>query len=114
MLIPGDYTSYFLSVSWSSIIAYSFIVQTSCRWVDGSIVISLKSFIIFSAEKTASLPYNIERTKNHMLPIYVEETDANTRKFTRIKNIQGDIWVSKLYAACAGHVEMVHCKIHVS
>ncbi|RLU20181.1 hypothetical protein DMN91_006788 [Ooceraea biroi] len=37
-------------------------------------------------------PYFIERTKNYMQPVYLVISHRGTRRITRIKNIQGDIW----------------------
>lgn len=36
--------------------------------------------------------YFIARTKNHMIPIYLQVTFRGTRRITIIKRIQGDIW----------------------
>lgn len=39
------------------------------------------------------LPYFVERTKNHMMPVYLEFGFRNIRRLTVIKKIQGDIWL---------------------
>lgn len=38
-------------------------------------------------------PYCVERTKNHMIPVYMKTTYRNTRKLTYVKKIKGDIWL---------------------
>ncbi|KAK5643250.1 hypothetical protein RI129_007095 [Pyrocoelia pectoralis] len=38
-------------------------------------------------------PYFIARTKNHMLPVYLCISQRGIRRITKIKNIQGDIWL---------------------
>ncbi|XP_076443016.1 large ribosomal subunit protein mL49-like [Babylonia areolata] len=43
-------------------------------------------------EEAKSLPYFVRRTKNHMLPMYEELRNGNTRKMVKIRNIDGDIW----------------------
>ncbi|KAK7104441.1 large ribosomal subunit protein mL49-like [Littorina saxatilis] len=43
-------------------------------------------------ESAKSLPYYVRRTKNHMLPIYEEVRNGDTRKLVMIKHIDGDIW----------------------
>ena len=44
--------------------------------------------------KSNMLPYAVLRTRFHNFPIYLEEREGGSRKLVRIKNIQGDIWVS--------------------
>lgn len=39
-----------------------------------------------------STPYFIKRSRNHMIPVYLVITFRGTRRQTRIKRIQGDIW----------------------
>ncbi|KAL8612831.1 hypothetical protein ACOMHN_038086 [Nucella lapillus] len=43
-------------------------------------------------EEAQSLPYFVRRTRNHMLPMYEEERNGNTRKMVKVRNIDGDIW----------------------
>ncbi|KAG5680262.1 hypothetical protein PVAND_009781 [Polypedilum vanderplanki] len=43
-------------------------------------------------EKYKELPYFIKRTRNFMLPVYLDVTFRGTRRKTFIKNIEGDIW----------------------
>lgn len=37
-------------------------------------------------------PYFIPRTKNHMMPVYLEILDRGRKRLTNIRKIQGDIW----------------------
>uniref|UniRef100_A0A1B6GTW6 Large ribosomal subunit protein mL49 n=1 Tax=Cuerna arida TaxID=1464854 RepID=A0A1B6GTW6_9HEMI len=37
-------------------------------------------------------PYFIERTKNHMLPVYLKFGDRRRQQHTKIRKIEGDIW----------------------
>ena len=43
-------------------------------------------------EKASKLPYYVLRTRFHNFPIYTLEREGGSRKLTRIKNIEGDIW----------------------
>lgn len=43
-------------------------------------------------EKLKKLPYFVARTKNFMLPVYLEITFRCTRRCSIVKNIEGDIW----------------------
>lgn len=43
-------------------------------------------------EKCGKLPYYVLRTRFHQFPIYPEERDGSKR-YVRIKNVEGDIWV---------------------
>lgn len=45
------------------------------------------------SKKALELPYFVERTPNHMLPVYVTPTYRGMRRITKIKGIQGDIWL---------------------
>lgn len=36
--------------------------------------------------------YFIARTRNHMLPVYMTEKFRGTKKVTKVRKIQGDIW----------------------
>lgn len=38
-------------------------------------------------------PYFVERTKNHMLPVYMVVLQRGIRRLTYIKKIKGDIWL---------------------
>lgn len=44
-------------------------------------------------EEAKDLPYFIPRDKNHDPPIYLEITYRGMRKISRIKKIEGDIWM---------------------
>ncbi|XP_035438036.1 probable 39S ribosomal protein L49, mitochondrial [Spodoptera frugiperda] len=44
-------------------------------------------------EEAKNLPYFIARTKNHELPIYLNITYRGIRQITKIKRIEGDIWL---------------------
>ncbi|KAJ2951711.1 hypothetical protein O0L34_g13873 [Tuta absoluta] len=44
-------------------------------------------------EESKNLPYFLPRNKNHNLPIYLDITFRGTRKITKIKKIEGDIWL---------------------
>lgn len=39
-----------------------------------------------------SYPYFIRRSKNHMVPVYLDLGFRNLRKRTIVQNIEGDIW----------------------
>lgn len=43
-------------------------------------------------QRCTKLPYYVLRTRFHQYPIYPEERDGSKR-YVRIKNIEGDIWV---------------------
>ncbi|XP_028136705.1 probable 39S ribosomal protein L49, mitochondrial [Diabrotica virgifera virgifera] len=43
------------------------------------------------AENLLDRPYFIQRTKNHMLPVYLDITQRGLRRHTIIRKIQGDI-----------------------
>lgn len=38
------------------------------------------------------LPYYVKRTKNHMLPVFLDIKHRGFRRLTFIKHIEGDIW----------------------
>lgn len=38
-------------------------------------------------------PFFIERTKNHMLPIYLKISERGMKRTTTVKKIKGDIWL---------------------
>lgn len=44
------------------------------------------------ADNLAERPYYVERTKNHMVPVFMETTYRDTRRLTYVKKIKGDIW----------------------
>ena len=48
--------------------------------------------ILKFSEDSASLPYFIRRTKNHMYPVY-EEVRHDNQLLTKVAKIEGDIWV---------------------
>lgn len=39
------------------------------------------------------MPYFVERSKNHMQPVYLQLTFRGMRKVTHLRRIQGDIWM---------------------
>jgi large subunit ribosomal protein L49 len=43
-------------------------------------------------EKASKLPYYVLRSRFHNFPIYALEREGGTRKLTKIKYIEGDIW----------------------
>lgn len=43
-------------------------------------------------ERAKDLPYFVGRTRNYMLPVYLEIGYRGQRRQTRIKAIEGDIW----------------------
>lgn len=44
------------------------------------------------AADAVKLPYFVERTKNHMFPVYVNATYRGQRRITTLKRVSGDIW----------------------
>lgn len=44
-------------------------------------------------EEARNLPYFIPRTKNHQIPIYLCLSHKGNRKISKIKKIEGDIWL---------------------
>ena len=48
----------------------------------------------FSAEKSQKLPYYVDRTRFHQLPVYFLEMDGGSRQITEVRRVGGDIWVS--------------------
>ncbi|KAB0799531.1 hypothetical protein PPYR_07411 [Photinus pyralis] len=38
-------------------------------------------------------PYFVPRTKNHMLPVYLCLGQRGIRRVTKVRNVQGDIWL---------------------
>ena len=50
---------------------------------------------ILTLEVKPDLPFFVERTRNHMIPVFLHfEAVRDQRKITIIKHIDGDIWVS--------------------
>lgn len=45
------------------------------------------------AENVAERPYYVERTKNHMIPVYMKTYRRNQKRLTYLKKIKGDIWL---------------------
>lgn len=45
------------------------------------------------ADNLRDQPYFIERTKNHMIPVYLDIGQRGIRKFTKLKHVKGDIWL---------------------
>ncbi|KAJ8956566.1 hypothetical protein NQ317_012638 [Molorchus minor] len=45
------------------------------------------------ADNLQNRPYFIERTKNHMIPVYLKISQRGIRRETIVKKIQGDIWL---------------------
>ncbi|KAF5275547.1 hypothetical protein FQR65_LT04150, partial [Abscondita terminalis] len=41
----------------------------------------------------ANKPYFVPRTKNHMLPVYLHVSQRGIRRITKVRNVQGDIWM---------------------
>lgn len=39
------------------------------------------------------LPYYVARTKNHMVPVYLSTYFRGERRITKLRKIQGDIWL---------------------
>ncbi|XP_067938382.1 large ribosomal subunit protein mL49-like isoform X2 [Watersipora subatra] len=52
-----------------------------------------------------SWPYSVSRTKNHMLPVYLKQSNVTPVKFTQVGKISGDIWA--LDEALRAHLEEV-------
>lgn len=42
--------------------------------------------------KSNKQPYFIERTKNHMIPVYIDRTFRGMRILTKLRRVEGDIW----------------------
>lgn len=38
-------------------------------------------------------PYYVARTKNHMMPVYLSRYYRGQRRITKLRRIQGDIWL---------------------
>ncbi|KAL2728526.1 hypothetical protein V1478_006158 [Vespula squamosa] len=89
---PSYYTDYDISndpVEWSYVerlMRYKVIPQP--KTTDTNLPSGWKPAIA----KPSDHPYFIQRTKNHMLPIYLQIKFRGMRKVTQIRKIQGDIW----------------------
>lgn len=69
----------------------------------------LLTYLFFNFSASANnLPYFVERTKNHLLPVYLDISYRGLRKLTLIKNITGDIW--KLNEDLLNHLQKVEKK----
>ena len=66
---------------------------------EGFLVISMFCAVWLTESKYAHLPYRVSRTKNHMLPVYIRQTEKTTVKFTHVGKISGDIWVREAGSA---------------
>lgn len=44
-------------------------------------------------ENLSEKPYYVERTKNHMMPVYMRIQLRGQRRHTFVKKIKGDIWL---------------------
>ncbi|XP_075234042.1 mitochondrial ribosomal protein L49 [Lycorma delicatula] len=42
--------------------------------------------------KAEDYPYFVERTKNHLVPVYLKIDKRGTRRLTKVRRISGDIW----------------------
>lgn len=42
--------------------------------------------------KQGDHPYYVQRTKNYMIPVYMDITFRGTRRITTIRKIHGNIW----------------------
>lgn len=66
-------------------------------------------------EEAKKLPYFILRTKNHLLPIYLNLSERGARKISLIKKIEGDIWYMndeiKLYLKNK-HKKYIETRVH--
>ncbi|CAH0560108.1 unnamed protein product [Brassicogethes aeneus] len=45
------------------------------------------------ADDMQSRPYYIERTRNHLIPVYLDLAQHNIRRHTIIRRVKGDIWL---------------------
>lgn len=45
------------------------------------------------AENLKDKPYYVGRTRNHMLPVYLEKKFRGTKQTTHVRLIKGDIWL---------------------
>ncbi|XP_043283952.1 probable 39S ribosomal protein L49, mitochondrial isoform X2 [Venturia canescens] len=60
------------------------------------------------SHEVKSLPYMVERTKNHMIPVYLRRTHRGTQRQTIIRKVQGDI--VGLEKELRNHLEPIACK----
>ncbi|XP_022184108.1 probable 39S ribosomal protein L49, mitochondrial [Nilaparvata lugens] len=56
--------------------------------------------------KPGQLPYFLERTKNHQLPVFLIISHRGTRRLTHVKNISGDVWA--LADQLSAHLNKLH------
>lgn len=45
-----------------------------------------------SAASSQQLPYFVARTKNHMVPVYLDTSHRGQRRITELRRIAGDVW----------------------
>jgi len=50
-------------------------------------------WVPINPEKSSNLPYHILRTRFYNFPIYAIEREGGSRKLTKIRSIEGNIWV---------------------
>lgn len=55
--------------------------------------ITIYNTFYFLLESSCSHPYYVERNRNHMYPLYLKIQNRGEKKTTKLKRIQGDIWV---------------------
>ncbi|XP_055950066.1 39S ribosomal protein L49, mitochondrial-like [Argiope bruennichi] len=75
------------------------------------------------SENLPDLPYFIERTRNHMLPVYEDHVYKDRVRVTQVKKIQGDIWAfevdlkkflqEKLGEEVESHVNEMCCFVNI-
>ncbi|KAJ9596474.1 hypothetical protein L9F63_012513 [Diploptera punctata] len=46
-----------------------------------------------SRDGAVKMPYFVERTRNHMFPLYVNESHRGRSRTTVVKKVQGNIWL---------------------
>ncbi|XP_035213317.1 probable 39S ribosomal protein L49, mitochondrial isoform X2 [Stegodyphus dumicola] len=74
------------------------------------------------AENLPDLPYFIERSKNHMLPVYPSRVYKDRVLVTQVRRVLGDIWVfeydmknyleEKLNEKVESHVNEIACYVN--
>lgn len=72
---------------------------------------------MFIIAKFDQYPYFIHRSRNHMLPVYLEVSMRGTRRITQINNVDGDIWefekaIRKYLQRIYGDKKVVATKVH--
>ncbi|EAA08128.5 probable 39S ribosomal protein L49, mitochondrial [Anopheles arabiensis] len=55
------------------------------------------------ANPQPGLKYVVQRTKNHMLPVYLRRSFRGQRRITAVRHVEGDIWL--LEAELRYHIE---------